>query len=268
MTTTRTATVRGDSRRTARGIGVGLALSLLAATSACLKPPTEFGGTHKPSSHPVLFIGNSLTYTNNLPGVVAALAEQAGDTIDAWSLASSNAALIDHYHSGEAASAIKSYQWEYVVLQQGPSTVAINRDTLVLAAQLFDPLIRSVGARPALFMVWPDNSREAYFDDCRESYRLAAQAVGGVFMPAGEAWRAVWAKMPSLALYGSDGFHPSQLGTYVAALEIFERITGRDARTLPPIAIRDNGSAIDLPEATVRLIHEAVHEANQQHPAR
>ena len=245
-----------------------LSLAFIATASACQKGPTEFGGTHKPSSHPVLFIGNSLTYTNDLPAVVAALAEQVGDTIDAWSLVAPNSALIDHYYSGEAASAIKSYQWEYVVLQQGPTTVGINRDTLVLAAQLLDPLIRSVGAQSALFMVWPDNSRQAYFDECRESYRLAAQAVHGVFLPAGEAWRAVWAKAPSLALYGSDGFHPSALGTYVAALEIFERITGRDARTLPPVAIRNNGSTIDLPEATVRLIQEAVHATNQQYPAR
>lgn len=244
------------------------ALAFIATTSACQKSPTDFGGAHKPSSHPVLFIGNSLTYTNDLPGVVAAIAEQAGDTIDAWSLTAPDVALIDHYYSGEAAKAIKSYRWEYVVLQQGPSTVSINRDTLVLGAQLLDPLIRSVGAEPALYMVWPDASRQAFFDACRDSYRQAAQTVNGVFMPAGEAWRAVWAKAPSLALYGNDGFHPSPLGTYVAALAIFERITGRDARNLPPIAIRSNGSKIDLPEGTVRLIQEAVHEANQQHPAR
>lgn len=240
----------------------------MATASACQKGPTQFGGTHKPSNHPVLFIGNSLTYTNNLPGVVAALAEQAGDTIDAWSLALPDIALIDFHHSGQAAAAIKSYEWEYVILQQGPSSVSVNRDTLILGAQLLEPAIRSVGAEPALFMVWPDASRLAFFDAVRESYRQAAQAVNGVFMPAGEAWRAVWAKDPFLALYGGDGYHPSRLGTYVAALAIFERITGRDARMLPPVAISDNGATLGLPEATVRLIQEAVHEANQQYPAR
>ncbi|MDA1080814.1 MAG: hypothetical protein O2973_03900 [Gemmatimonadetes bacterium] len=55
---------------------------------------------------------------------------------------------------------------------------------------------------------------------------------------------------------------------YVAALEIFERITGRDARELPAVAVRSGGQSMDVPAATVRLIQAAVHSANQSNPAR
>jgi hypothetical protein len=35
----------------------------------------------------------------------------------------------------------------------------------------------------------------------------------------------------ALQLYGADGYHPSALGTFLAALEIYERLSGRDARS-------------------------------------
>ena len=84
----------------------------------------------------------------------------------------------------------------------------------------------------------------------------------GVFLPAGEAWRAAWKADASLALYGPDGFHPSATGTYLAALEIYERLSGRDARTLPAQAFA-GGAAIGLPVATIRLLQQAAHDANE-----
>ena len=69
-----------------------------------------------------------------------------------------------------------------------------------------------------------------------------------------------------LALYGPDGFHPSSIGTFLAALEIYERISGRDVRTLPPRAF-SNGQPLTLPEATIRLLQAAAHDANVAFPA-
>jgi hypothetical protein len=77
----------------------------------------------------VLFIGNSLTYVNDLPGTLSAMALEVGDTIQVRSVAEPNYALIDHYQGGSnALSVIASSRWDFVVLQQGPSTTPINRD--------------------------------------------------------------------------------------------------------------------------------------------
>ena len=56
------------------------------------------------------------------------------------------------------------------------------------------------------------------------SYRSAAEAAGAQLYPAGEAWHAAWDCNPRLPLYGPDGFHPSALGTYVAALVVYGRL--------------------------------------------
>ena len=237
---------------------------LLLGTLACGGPTESIpaGGHH------VLFVGNSLTYVNDLPHTVAAIAASAGDTIHVATEAGPNLALIDHLNGAtNAAQAIAQGGWEYVVLQQGPTPAGICRDSLVLWATMFDQRIRDVGGVPAVMMTWPAASGQAAFDEVRISFETAAAAVNGVFLPAGEAWRSAWREDPTLALYGPDGFHPSAMGTFLAALEIYEQITGRDVRTIPALAFTGN-APLALPEATIRLFQRAAHDANTRFPAR
>src|SRR4029079_17394168 len=82
-----------------------------------------------PGGHHVLFVGNSLTYTNDLPATVAAIAQSAGDTIRYRTEAGPNLALIDHLNGATAAAAtIKAEAWDLVILQQGPTPAGICRD--------------------------------------------------------------------------------------------------------------------------------------------
>lgn len=230
-----------------------------AQAPAPVAPPV--GGRH------VLFIGNSLTSVNDLPATVAAIAQSAGDTVRTLAVTRGNFALIDHLNGGsDAVDAIRLGGWHFVVLQQGPtSTGGVAHDSLVLWTQMFDTHVRAAGARTALYEVWPAADRFAFFDNVRAAYAAAAAGVNGVFLPAGEAWREAWARDATLALYGSDQFHPSPLGTYLAALTIYEKLSGRDARTLPPQAFA-GGAAIAVPEATVRLLQAAAHAAVVANP--
>jgi len=83
----------------------------------------------------------------------------------------------------------------------------------------------------------------------------------------GEAWRIARAADPTLALWGSDGFHPGGTGTFLAALVVYERITGHDARELPARAFA-GGVSFPLEAATIRLLQRSAHEANEASPAR
>jgi hypothetical protein len=104
-------------------------------------------------------------------------------------------------------------------------------------------------------MVWPEASRSFAFDDVHAAYRDAANAVDGMFIPAGEAWRALWRRDPDAALTIFDGFHPTRLGSLAAALTIYATLFDADVRTLP------NSVAPDLLPQELALVLEAVHEA-------
>ncbi len=235
-----------------RALVLFLALASCSGGNAALEP----GSTHR-----VLFIGNSLTYFNDLPGTVAQLASSVNGTVEVASVARPNFALIDHVNGeSNAVEVIQNGDWDYVVLQQGPSSLDLSRDTLILATRLLDPYIRAAGGRSALLMVWPESARFEFFDEVRASYQLAAREVDGLFLPAGEAWLGAWTLDPQLQLYGSDGYHPSELGTYLAALVVYERITGHDPRSLPAEAIVA-GRKLSVPPSRVRLLQRAAHEA-------
>jgi hypothetical protein len=159
-----------------------------------------------------------------------------------------------------AVPVIQSQPWDYVVLQQGPTTTQLNRDTLIIATKILDPYVKAAGGRTALLMAWPNMDESHLFDAVRRSCLLASQAVpDGVFMPAGEAWRSAIAEDPTIPLYGGDGYHPGPIGTYLMALVIYERVTGKDARLLPGTAVV-GGVNMTLPQERVRFLQRIAHE--------
>jgi hypothetical protein len=199
----------------------------------------------------ILFIGNSLTAANNLPAVLEALARADTRTrIEAEVVAFPDHSLEDHWNRGDARRAIARGGWDIVVLQQGPSARPESEAVLREYTKAFDAEIRKVGARTALYMVWPASSRASDFDGVARSYSHAAADVKGLLFAVGEAWRAAWKRDAKVALYGSDGFHPSALGTYLAALVIYQGVTQRSVIGLP-----SPFSSID--PAVVRLLQEA-----------
>jgi hypothetical protein len=180
----------------------------------------------------VLFIGNSLTYDNDLPLMVEALAAASGESFAVESFTGANMALIDHYNNSRTVDAVRHGDYDFVVLQQGPSTLPINRDSLRISAELWNPAIRQSGAKPALFSVWPESQRVFAFPEVSTSYRLAAEAVNGVFLPVGDTWLEAWDRDPDAPLYGGDGYHPSAAGSFAAAVVIVAVLANRDPHSL------------------------------------
>ncbi|MCU0636530.1 MAG: hypothetical protein MUE41_16800, partial [Gemmatimonadaceae bacterium] len=179
----------------------------------------------------VLFIGNSLTYGNDVPRLVQQLAEQSRSrAVRPVMVAFPNVSLDDHWAQGAAAAALRRGPWDVVVLQQGPSSLPESRELLVAAARRFAPLIAAAGARAVLYEVWPTIARRADATRARGSYIAAAQAIDGVVAPAGTAWSIALAAPSPPALYDVDGLHASMTGSVLAALTLHARITGRDPR--------------------------------------
>ncbi|HSC09907.1 MAG TPA: hypothetical protein VLC97_02955, partial [Rhodanobacteraceae bacterium] len=211
----------------------------------------------------VLFIGNSLTYANYLPAMLSAVAAQAGKTLVTAEVAEGGFALEDHFRAGHVQAEIaKGYQ--LVILQQGPSAVEESQVNLLRWSTRFDPLIRNSGARPALYMVWPELARFALFDDVRDSYSNAALAIDAMFIPGGEAWRASWRIDPALKFYGDDDFHPSTLGTYAIAVCMFSEIFRQMPADLPATFSLANGTQIALDPVQVREVQQGAWLAHLQ----
>ncbi|MBL0173375.1 MAG: SGNH/GDSL hydrolase family protein [Gemmatimonadaceae bacterium] len=247
------------NRRSFTRMVVGLA-GILAVANGChgqspAAPGIATGGTR------VLFIGNSLTYSNNLPGMYIALARLAGnDSVQAAVVAFPDFALEDHWAEGTARRSLSQHKWEYVVMQQGSSALAASQVNLRTWATQFAAPIRAAGAVPVMFMVWPTADVLGNFPSVLKSYRDAASAIDGIFAPAGDAWTA---HGDLAALYSGDGLHPSIRGTYTAALVLLERTIGIRPSQLPATI---PGTTVG--EADVRALQQAAQVALDRNPAR
>lgn len=233
------------------------ALMTLVVLSACIDTPTEPPVEPIGEGRRALFIGNSYLYAQDIPGIVQALADSAGgDQIAVGTVAYPDAALSDHLRSGAALPSIRSVSWEWVILQQGPSSVLVNRDSLRQSTAEFAAEIESIGARPALFSAWPSSSRRQDFPAAIESYRLAAEDVGGLFLPVAGAWLEAWERDPDVILY-ADAVHPSVAGAYLAALVIYARLLEASPIGLPASFRTRAGVTVTLPLPLAEMLQAA-----------
>jgi hypothetical protein len=209
----------------------------------------------------VLFVGNSLTYVNDLPAILEAMADSSHEPLlETRMVAKPDYSLEDHWNDGDARTAIGKGGWSVVVLQQGPSSLETSRALLIEYARKFDEPIRQVGARAALYQVWPTSDRAADFARANDSYRLAADAVKGILFPVGEAWLAAQRIDASIPLYAFDGLHPSAEGSYLAPLVMYATLYGKSPIGLPVSLRLRNGSAFGVDGGTAASLQAAAEQ--------
>ena len=247
-----------------RSVWVLALTSLMSLEPACSQVTSS--DSDRVTSRSILFVGNSLTYTNDLPSVVEKIAEVAGDSVRVGMVAGPNLAVIDHTGGAtDALAQIDQGHWAFVVLQQGPTPAGICRDTLVIAAMRLAPRIRDAGGRPALFLPWARQAFPQSLGFSSQSATAAARAVGGIVIPVGIAWRAALDADPELPLYGSDGYHPAPAGTLLAALTVYDRLLGRDVRNIPAAALAAI-PGVPLAPARIVAMAAAAHAASSDLP--
>jgi hypothetical protein len=232
---------------------VRLALVVLALTGGAASCGSSAAGPDTDPTLRILFIGNSLTFANDLPGLVEHLA-QSDRTRDVAvsTVAVGDASLEDHWNRGDAQLDIAAARWDFVVLQQGPSALPESRALLVDYVTRFADEIRKVGGRPAIYMVWPPMDREPEWGAVTASYTAAAEAVDGLLMPAGEALRHLRADHPEIALFEADQFHPSPTGSYAVALVIYASIAH-----VSPVGLTARAGGSSLPPLHVAALEAA-----------
>lgn len=233
------------------------ALILVLGAAACLDPigsGTGGQGLDLPEADlRVVFLGNSLTYVNNVPGIVQAMADADGRSMAHVTVVQANYSLEDHWNVGVPAI-LRELEADVVVMQQGPSSLPGNQEHLRHWAGEFAAVVRDAGGEPALYMVWPSSSRSGAFPDVWDSYLGAAEAVGGRFVPAGQTWVEAWAIDPDIELYGPDGFHQGPIGAVAAAQTLYAVLFDRPADSIPALDL-------NLPDGTMGTLRAALAES-------
>lgn len=210
-------------------LGAWLALAAGVAGAAQPAPPAP------PAATPlrVLFVGNSYTYSHELPDVVAAVAAARGIALVTGMLALPNYAIEDHLARRDYENMLLR-GWDWVLLQQGPSSLPENQVNLRVFSGRAADLARARGIRVALWSAWPALDNAHTWAAAEASYRNAALANNLCVLPVATAWRLARERAPGVQLYADDRLHPERPGTLLAALVVAQGLVPRAHYDAPP----------------------------------
>ena len=217
----------------------------------------------------VLFVGNSLTYYNGMPGMVRDLAKgnPDGPAVFAVQYARGGSTLDDGLGDDRLRDLIADERWQTIMLQENSNISSRTRDVeadMLPAAAALDAMGRARRARTILFETWGYEEGVPRSDDSYEqmqlrvnwSYRAVGSRLAAAVAPVGEAWRAAVSGRPGIDLWKGYGLHPTETGSYLAACVFYAMLTGRDPANSSFTAGLDRGDARWL----ARLAYERVSE--------
>lgn len=189
---------------------------LLLFAQSC---PTQ---PEKSTTVDVLFVGNSLTYYNELPLLVQEILLKKGKHISVEQITEPNYSLEDHWVEGIVQQKIKSRTFELVIVQQGPSSQLDGKTMLVEYGKRLSRLCESNEATLAFYVVWPAISNYHTFDGVISNYSAAADSSKALLFNVGKNLKAHIDSTQDFSFYSGDGFHPSAEGSRFAAEIIAE----------------------------------------------
>lgn len=174
----------------------------------------------RPGSIRVLFIGNSLTYWNEMPWLLEQVAGGAPG-ISAEFVGGSGMSLRQHWDRGRALRAIRERPWDYVVLQGQSIEPRAAPRQFARYARMLDEEIRRRGAKTVFFVTWaPEGDAQA---PITEGYLAIARDLEALAARVDVAWQDLSRR--GLALYDGSGLHPSFAGSYLSACAFYAIFT-------------------------------------------
>jgi len=229
---------------------VAAALLLVLLVSFCEKlptlPPFDYHEGFVYHAHSrvsssncrILFIGNSLTYYNDVPGMVRTLAQVYKKRVFIDEITFPGVQLQEHSSDEYTARKIREQQWDFVILQEAVPEVASPSHHRLIA-----PYVRTLKqlihancptTRIIYFMPYATTGGSDWgfvhvdYNDTQYSLNVGtlvfAAAESMMVAPVGYAWQTVYNQRKDFSLYANDGSHPSMYGGFLEACVYFATI--------------------------------------------
>jgi hypothetical protein len=180
----------------------------------------------------VLFIGNSLTFENDMPGLLRKLvaSDAKNRPLYAVRYTPPGYTFAQDVTNHTVTGLLESIHWDDVVLQENSNISALDPlvrpDWMDAPARDLVDRIRVIGAEPLFFLTSgyetgnPALALDSYGamqDRIDLNYREVAGELSASLVPAGLAWSEAVGERPGTALWQADGVHPSLEGAYLNA---------------------------------------------------
>lgn len=205
----------------------------------------------------VLFVGNSYTHCNDLPGMLQDVSRASGKTIETASVTSGGKTLEWHWYNPATLDAIDEANWDFVVLQDHSLGAVEEPEKLKKAAARLGGRIRRTKATPVLYVTWARQHIPEMQPSITETYLRVAREIDAKLAPVGPAWRIALEGTPDLLLHTDDRSHPNILGTYLAACVFFGTLFDENPVGLPNTFGLSSGVAAIIDDNIASILQRA-----------
>jgi hypothetical protein len=196
----------------------------------------------------LVFVGNSYTYVNDMPGMLANIAasdKSSPVALQIKAITYPNAKLHYMYAQSPALAYAQHHHIDYVVLQEHSDwfDTRDGRQDASSSAGGWTRAVRSLGEKPVYFEVWAEGRGSPLYWGrkdaaggptplgeamaAKDSTEQLATKFGMPYAPVGDAFEEVAETPGTPDLYKLDRHHPSPAGSYLAALVFYRFFTGR-----------------------------------------
>lgn len=196
----------------------------------------------------VYFVGNSFTFRNDLPALVAELGRSLDPrvTVEVGMTAQDGMTLERHWQEGDIVRRLRDDDWDVLVLQEQGSRPLTDPDLMEEYVRRFAVAARDAGVEVVLFQTWAAAGEPETEMPRAATYRRLANAVGAKLAPVGKAWSLARTHLPAVVLHADDGRHASRAGTYLSVAVLLGVITGRSPEGARASRFGDPDSAAAL----------------------
>ncbi|MBQ9116135.1 MAG: hypothetical protein IJY04_03840 [Clostridia bacterium] len=190
----------------------------------------------------ILFIGNSYTYFNDLPGLVEKLAEENGINTQALSVTKGGWRIWQYLDNGDEHTekmekTLSENTFDAVILQDQSLIALKDNEKFTDGISRMNQKLNDKSDRVILYQTWGRKQGSPVLEENSWSYDEMANGITSAYRnlakqleielsPVGECFYLVNGEHPEIELYNDDKSHPSPLGSRLAAIVHYRTLFG------------------------------------------
>ena len=171
----------------------------------------------------ILFIGNSHTYFNDMPEMVAEQFRKEQYDCEVTMIAHGGWFLEQHANEPDVRFNILYGHYDYVVLQEHAHPFGPEEKFYGAVRQL-NQWILEAGSKGVIYMTWAKKDEEFNQERMTLAHEQIADELGMLLAPVGKYWWEYLRSYTDIEMYYKDGQHASPDGSRFAAKYIWNAI--------------------------------------------
>lgn len=216
----------------------------------------------------ILFVGNSHTYTNDLPVIFSEIAGAMGHPADVQEITAGAYTLTQFADETDEVGSVVNQRltdetWDFVILQENTNDAfSAAEEAMLPAASSLDEKIRAAGGQTGILMTWTPKDgagimdREYVQSILAQNTIAVSERLDSLLIPGGVGFMRCLEQYPQIELWDEDGMHPSLEGSYLAGCIAYAVIFRESPAGCGYTAELDGETAAQLQELAAGFLAE------------